>query len=552
MTKKLKLSRTIHDLVEDYPELRDVMQEIGFRDIAKPMALNTVGRVMTIPKGCAIKEFKLDEVVAKLEASGFEVIQEDEQKTAVKESQTTSLTASADLLAKQSQPNSDERSALLKSYVRRLTEGEDLESVREDFAAKFSDVDASEIMTAEQELIAEGTPLPEVTRLCDVHSALFHGATREEIDGAAMKSMMSNAATAVEAAFAKDKDEVAINRVSRSSDEAKSNHAQATAHITTATTLSAIPGHPLNLLTSENSAIAALLDKISDELDKQDLVGAQADIQKLRHISIHYSKKGDLLYPMLANRYNITGPANVMWTVDDEIRDELRQLAGSTPNVDWITRTRAVLQRAKEMIYKEAHILFPICAANFSEKEWQNIAFDLGDYAPCLVEKAPAWELARPAAPQAELTTEKVVLPSGSMTAAQLRALLNTIPGEISFVDTDDNNSYFNEGAKDFKRPLTALGRPVYSCHPPKVEGMVRWLFNEFRAGKQNSFEVWHKRDGRDLLVRYIAVRDEQGSYLGTLEFVEDLTAAHEHFVPTPKKTDVVMDELEKRQDQEW
>ena len=35
-------------------------------------------------------------------------------------------------------------------------------------------------MEAEQALIAEGTPISEVSKLCDVHSALFHGATKEE------------------------------------------------------------------------------------------------------------------------------------------------------------------------------------------------------------------------------------------------------------------------------------------------------------------------------------------------------------------------------------
>ena len=44
----------------------------------------------------------------------------------------------------------------------------------------FSDVEASEIMKAEQELIKEGTPITEVQKLCDVHSALFHGLTKEE------------------------------------------------------------------------------------------------------------------------------------------------------------------------------------------------------------------------------------------------------------------------------------------------------------------------------------------------------------------------------------
>lgn len=72
------------------------------------------------------------------------------------------------------------RTEQLKEYLRRLGTGEALESVRADFVKQFSDVEASEIMQAEQKLLKEGTPLTEVQKLCDVHSALFHGATKEE------------------------------------------------------------------------------------------------------------------------------------------------------------------------------------------------------------------------------------------------------------------------------------------------------------------------------------------------------------------------------------
>lgn len=54
------------------------------------------------------------------------------------------------------------RTEQLKEYLRRLGAGEALESVRADFVKQFSDVEASEIMQAEQELLKEGTPLTEV------------------------------------------------------------------------------------------------------------------------------------------------------------------------------------------------------------------------------------------------------------------------------------------------------------------------------------------------------------------------------------------------------
>ena len=43
----------------------------------------------------------------------------------------------------------------LKKYLRRLGAGEDLEKVRKDFAVEFQDVDATVIMKAEQEMLAE-------------------------------------------------------------------------------------------------------------------------------------------------------------------------------------------------------------------------------------------------------------------------------------------------------------------------------------------------------------------------------------------------------------
>lgn len=72
------------------------------------------------------------------------------------------------------------RTEQLKDYLRRLNSGEDPESVRADFVRNFSEVEASEIMNAEQEMLKEGTPLSEVQKLCDIHSALFHGSTKEE------------------------------------------------------------------------------------------------------------------------------------------------------------------------------------------------------------------------------------------------------------------------------------------------------------------------------------------------------------------------------------
>ena len=97
-------------------------------------------------------------------------------------------------------------------------------------------------------------------------------------------------------------------------------------------------------------------------------------------------------------------------------------------------------------------------------------------------------------------------------------------------MDEDDINRYFNEGHKVFKRSMTAIGREVFSCHPPKVSTMVRRIIDEFRNGSLDSVPVWMEKAGRTMLVTYIAVRDENDGYIGTLELIQDMEFAKEYF----------------------
>lgn len=172
MAKKLDLHKTVFELTQEYPELVQIMAELGFTEITKAPMLHSVGKVMTIPKGANMKHISMADVVATLTEHGFELAGD-----------------MPDLTASSAKPEPDSENAArasggrteqLKAYLRRLADGESLERVRADFVREFGDVEASEIMQAEQELMKEGMPLTEVQKLCDIHSALFHGATKEE------------------------------------------------------------------------------------------------------------------------------------------------------------------------------------------------------------------------------------------------------------------------------------------------------------------------------------------------------------------------------------
>ena len=414
--------------------------------------------------------------------------------------------------SKEFQVKETSNTELLKDYLKRLGNGEDLESVKKDFVQNFSDVEASEIMKAEQELIKEGTPITEVQKLCDVHSALFHGLTKEE-----------KIAKAVEESLKKEE----RSEMKIMPDAYVRKHELAKA-------LRETKGHPLYSFTEENEKFSKEISDIRGALEKGEDVSKK--ISDFRQIAIHYAKKGDLIYPLLKVRYEISGPSDVMWTVDDEIRDELAAIdKESNHDEEWINRVQAVLTRADEMIYKENNILFPICAVNFTVEEWYGIYEDAKDYA--LVygienrwEEAEKYVQDKKNRHKAAINEDEIVMGGGHMSVAQLEAMLNTLPIEITFIDDNNINRFFNEGAKVFKRPGMAIDREVFSCHPPKIEPMVRSIIESFKNHTRDSVPVWMEKQGKPFLVTYYAVRDKKGIYLGTVEVVQDMQFAKEHF----------------------
>ena len=585
--KVLDMKRNVHDLATEFPEVIDIMIELGFKDISNPVALNTMGRVMTIPKGSQIKGIDLESIVNLFEDKGFEVINVPEiekkkkaQTAEVKDepakptfdisklnipdfakayiredgtvevdkvpdfvknfldadgridpSKLPSFMAGSEKKAEEGPAqeetkkpkNASEREVLLRSYIERLTNGEDLETVRAEFVENFKEVDALEIANAEQHLIKSGVPYQEVQKLCDVHSALFHGSTKQE--------KIMNAEKAVAASK-----EAAQRRMNGANDRKEAEvKAQA---------LVAEPGHPLNVLTLENEGIAeqiAVVNKLFE--DGADRTVITEELNKLRAVSIHYAKKGDIIYTILKTRYDVTGPSDVMWTVDDEIRDELRRVTdGTLSDEEWLEKSKAVVKRAEEMLFKEANILFPICVQFFKDEEWEEVGRDLKEYDYCLLKEEPAeWDKASKedythrAAKEGKngaAGNDEVIFALGHMTPYQLEAMLNTIPLELTFVDHVDMNRYYNDNGekKLFKRPISSLDREVYTCHPPTIEPMVRSIISSFKSGAQDKVEVWMNKGENEVLVSYRAVRDPQGNYVGTLECVQIMDEIRDHY----------------------
>ena len=180
------------------------------------------------------------------------------------------------------------------------------------------------------------------------------------------------------------------------------------------------------------------------------------------------------------------------------------------------------------MIYKEEQILFPLCQENFDKDTWYEVYRDLSDFGWAFIESAPKWldgeVWAKLEAKKGEATPSEdgyVTLPTGKLTVSQLSLILKLLPVDLTFVDAEDHTQFFTNEGKVFARPLSCLGREVWSCHPPRVQPIVRSLIADFRAGTRDRMEVWMPKEGVPTRVQYLAVRAEDGSYQGTLEIVQ-------------------------------
>lgn len=434
----IDINKTVYDLIKDNDKLKEDLISVGFTGLKNPLMIKSLAKSMSVKRGA--KMMGVSDYDLKLKAMCYELIDSSEN------------------------PEVIERKKLIKSYLSRLSSGEELDSVRKDFKENFEGVSSAEIMDAEEELLASGMDKNEVRKLCDVHSALFHGETQEEINPSAY-------------------------------DE----------------------GSFLDYFAKENEKIKEILKEAKESIKNVEEVGD--DIYK---VFKHYRKKGDLIYPILKAKYNKPGPSDVMWAVDIDIANNFKKAMKLNDN-DLALET---IKRAEEMTYKEENILYPLVFENVTEKDLKQLYRDLADYDHDLV-SYDKMEFTK----ESDYQEGFVNFSKGKLRVDQLEALLDTLEIEITYIDENDINSYYNNhnGEKVFKRPVSSLGREVYYCHPPQVEPLVRNLIKEFKAGTRDSLKLVRNIKGTDFAISYYAVRDKAGKYLGVLETVQDLSFYKNH-----------------------
>lgn len=388
----------------------------------------------------------------------------------------------------------EERKKALKEILRQLHAGVPPEQVKERFRQFLEGVSSLEIAKIEQELVAEGVSREELQRLCDVHLAIF----KEQLE--------------------KQRVEVA-------------------------------PASPINILLEEHKMLQQIAEKLGILAEKvqgaESLDAVNEELMQLRYIADelldaekHYLREENVLFPVL-ERHGISEPPAIMWMEHNQLREKKKQLKALIENAAKMgfsdfkgqlgELAKAVVDMLNSHIYKENNILFPVAQRVVTEQEWTAVREDFDEIGYCCF--TPTHLIAKVVKDVEKPAEEKPVLESvlqfetGTLTKEEVEAILNTLPVDITFVDKDDSVKFFNKAEKRiFVRTKATLGRKVQLCHPQKSVHVVNRILEAFKKGEKDVAEFWIQKDNRIIHIRYFAVRDKDGKYLGTMEVSQDIT----------------------------
>jgi len=384
----------------------------------------------------------------------------------------------------------ENKKRILKELIMALHAGAHPDEMKEKFKQAFEGIDPLEISKVEEELIEEGMPSEEVRRLCDVHLAVL----KESLQ--------------------KPKGELPY-------------------------------GHPIHILLKEHElvkksveGIYSLLPSVEQADDLEGIENKLTEIgellRNLKEYEKHKIREENSLFPYLEKR-GVTQPPSIMWTEHDEQRKEIKEASKTLENkksLEFEEFKRKLLTHLKNLtdlipnhFYKEENILFPTALRVIGDKEWQEIKASMDELGYCYFTPKEAIGEKVERAKEIKEHEGEVTFETGSMSKEELEAVLNTLPIDITFVDKEDTVRYFSQPKERlFPRAKAVIGRKLQQCHPQKSVHLLNQILEDFKSGERDLAEFWIDVKGRKIHIRYFAVRDSSGKYLGCVGVDQDIT----------------------------
>lgn len=122
-----------------------------------------------------------------------------------------------------------------------------------------------------------------------------------------------------------------------------------------------------------------------------------------------------------------------------------------------------------------------------------------------------------------------VKLNRGILTVEQIDALLDSIPLEFSYIDSNNQFIYYNNEKPPDKMLASSkpesVGKPLGTLHPEKITKMASMMVQQLRSDTKDVVRIGHPAaDGEQFIVHnYQRIQDKEGAYLGVNEYVQDV-----------------------------
>lgn len=293
------------------------------------------------------------------------------------------------------------------------------------------------------------------------------------------------------------------------------------------------------LLVGEHEMIERAMDVLKGELAKlesavHDGWTIQRAIDFLLEFGdrIHNQKEEQVLFPLMVERgVPESGPIRVMLMEHEAERGLLQQMLAQASTLAQATAEARAEYRRKgveylgiraEHIWKENDVLYPMGRRLFTAEDGRYLVGEFqristGAYGETADQKFA--DMLQEV--EGGSRVRKSLL--RNLTMEQIDAIMEALPIEVTFVDADDMVAYFNRLDKEkiFVRTRSVVGRKVQKCHPQKSVHVVQRIVSGLKDGSLEEAKFWIDFAGDKVLIRYLPVRDQGGTYLGVLEVTQ-------------------------------
>ncbi|MHA1212022.1 MAG: DUF438 domain-containing protein [Candidatus Heimdallarchaeota archaeon] len=386
-----------------------------------------------------------------------------------------------------------EKKKALKKLIEDLNkEGVDPEEAKKRFSSIIKDTGPDELAKAEEELVKEGMPREKLSKLCDVHLAVFD----EQLG--AQKILVP-------------------------------------------------VGHPVSILMEEHRILLEYVEKLNENAmqiaKKKDYSAIGDSFKVVKDVADHYKKaikhylrEENVLFPYI-EKHGMTEPPAQMWIDHDKIRGIEKNLFEIIEQAEKQTIkfaefkeklpevASALVKQLSTHFYKENNVLFPAAIRMITQQEWKLIRQEFDEIGYCCftpkeVTEDFIVEDTGEEIPEAIKQEGVIEFDTGPLPIDIIESLFNTLPVDMTFVDPDDNVRYFSKG----EERIFVRTKAIIGCHPEKSIDVVNKILSDFKEGKRKVAEFWIDIADRKIYIRYFAVHSKEGKYLGCLEVSQDIT----------------------------